>query len=80
MLEWLHFILGGCVDKGMQDSDRPVQRLIKTESRWKRKALSRWSSVLCVMRLPRSFRKSMLSLLLPSLLLLLTELWYSLKF
>jgi len=34
------------------------------ESHWKRKALSRWSSVLCVMCLPRSLRKSILSLLM----------------
>jgi len=34
------------------------------ESRWKRKELSRRSSVLCVMRLPRSLRKSMPSLLI----------------
>jgi len=33
-------------------------------SRWKRKALLRWSSVLCVMRLSRSLKKSISSLLM----------------
>jgi len=34
------------------------------DSRWKRKALSRWSSVLCVMHLPSSHKKSIPSLLM----------------
>ena len=34
------------------------------DSRWKRKALSRWSSVHCVMRLPSSHEKSIPSLLM----------------
>ena len=68
MLERLQFVLGGCVGKGAQDSNCIV-RWINTGSRRKRKAFSRWSSELCVMRLPRSLRKSMPLLLLFKILL-----------
>jgi len=42
------------------------------ESRWKRKALSRWSSVYCVMRLPSSHKKSTPSLLTAPIVLAAT--------
>ena len=57
MLERLHFVLGVVLGKIPKTSTALV-RWINMESRWKRKALSRWSSVLCVMRLPSSHKKS----------------------
>ena len=56
MLERPH-LSSGVVWAKVPKTATALKRWIKIDSRWKRKALSRWSSVLCVMRLPSSLNK-----------------------
>ena len=70
MLEWLHFIRGGCVGKGTQDSNHIVA-LNDMESCWNWKALSRWSSVLCVMCLPGSLRNAVIIIIISVIIIMI---------
>ena len=62
MLERLKVVLRGCVGESALNGNCVVSLNNAIDRHWNRKALSRLSSVMCVMRIPSSPRNSMPSL------------------